>query len=365
MVPNPMLCDLSRFRSGSSWPLSFGSAFTTAECARIVQIYDSRLHRVVDDATPASASRVCHFDDQRSLLEAGSLDWILARVASRSGMDGSGACGAAALRELVNLTFMHTFTPEHPYFDWHTDTVPNDGSGRTYNLNVMLSVPGHDFEGGQLRVGDSKPRLAQGDLYAYPASLPHAVLPLSAGLRRTLVVVLRAPQANAGAGSDGSRSDVAKGTDSDLRRASYWRAVDRQFQTMLRGPLGLDPKVQFLRATFLEAQGRLAEAETAYWWHACRSAATRPDGAELRRGVLSATTSTETADAAGSEQAALGQLRACMDPGGWALEIAVRVVAWTWCVWYHAVVLWVAVVSVSSFATNPAKAGHQGKEQIY
>ena len=308
-----------------------------------MRLYDSGLERVVDNATPASASRVCHFDDQRSLLDGGSLDWILARIAAKSGMGRGGACSAAALRDLVNLTFMHTFTPEHDHFDWHTDTLPNDGSGRTYNLNVMLSEPGHDFDGGQLRVGDSTPSLAQGEVYAYPASLPHAVLPLSAGLRRTLVVVLRMPPAHAAVGSESSHGGAAKGSYGDPRPASYWRAVDRQFHAMLRGPLGLEPKVQYLRATFLEAQGRLTEAATAFWWHACRSAATRPDGAELRRGVLSSTTPTDKAGRAEAaaespEQATLRHLRVCMDPERWALErvtaeIAVRVFACTWSVW--------------------------------
>ena len=54
-------------------------------------------------------------------------------------------------RASIDFTLMHEFLPGD-FFDWHVDTTPGDGTGRTLNANVMLSDPLLDFEGGRFKV---------------------------------------------------------------------------------------------------------------------------------------------------------------------------------------------------------------------
>lgn len=100
-----------------------------------------------------------------------------------------------------------------------------------------------------------------GDLYVYPASTPHAVSPVTAGRRRTLVIALRAPLptdaplayvASAAATRAAAAAGLAAGALKIARveeeaavplRAAYWAAAERTFRDLCEGPLSGEPKV--------------------------------------------------------------------------------------------------------------------------
>ena len=139
------------------------------------------------------------------MLRTGELDWISERIVACANLrDAAGRKqNALGFRASVDFSLMHEFGPGD-FFDWHVDTTPGDGTGRTLNANVMLSNPSRDFEGGRLRIEPAAPAIthihaslyhpggrfrvgattlhvAQGDLYIYPASYPHAVESITAG----------------------------------------------------------------------------------------------------------------------------------------------------------------------------------------
>lgn len=103
----------------------------------------------------------------------------------------------------VDFVLMHEFKGAD-FFDWHVDTKPGDGTGRTVNVNVMLSnaalgqQPGQQtagYVGGGLRVGECDLQPQKGDLYWYPANYPHKVEDVESGTRHTLVMAVKTSDA--------------------------------------------------------------------------------------------------------------------------------------------------------------------------
>lgn len=102
-----------------------------------------------------------------------------------------------------------------------------------------------------------------GDLYMYPASTPHAVTPVTAGRRRTLVIALRAPlppdaplsaayaaaaaatRAAAAAGVVAGAARIPRGEEEEAvpSRVAYWAAAEKTFRELCEGPLAAEPKV--------------------------------------------------------------------------------------------------------------------------
>jgi len=272
----------------------FRSAFTPEECARIAQLFWERPPELDARTIPLlpnmehdqfRVARVNRFDDG-TLGSRGKLDFIFLRLAALlhgshaspllavGGIDvdalrsvgastDSIAAAARNLRARVAFTLLHEFTPRpgdpSPQFDWHADTKPGDGKARSLNVNVMLSAPGVDFEGGDLQVGSTRVAAQQGDMYLYPAAVVHRVAPILNGTRLTLVVALEDIAADGdGVVSDDGRSSLAR------RRELYWAHVEASYQRLATGPLANESKLHILHGEFLEGAGRNAEAHAAF-----------------------------------------------------------------------------------------------------
>ena len=158
-------------------------------------------------------------------------------------------------------------------FDWHVDSKPGDRTGRTLNLNVMLSSSDSDFVGGELQVGEEVLAPRQGDAYLYPAAMPHRVGPLASGTRHTLVIALTERHI---------QPSLEPAAYAERRRA-HWERMGEGFERVLSGNLSQTAKVHILHGEHLEAQGRAAEAQAAF----CKSyrtfgeAASREHAAEF------------------------------------------------------------------------------------
>ena len=169
-------------------PLVCRSAFSVHECGNISKLFVTSQLVEHDVRIAEGVHRTNRWDSAKGMQRAGQLDWIYERIIDCAGLNTS----ALAFRSTVEFSLMHEFTAGG-FFDWHVDTKPGDGTGRTFNVNVMLSVPGRDFGGGAFLLGAKTVALEQGDLYIYPASYPHAVEGVVSGRRRTLVVAVIEP----------------------------------------------------------------------------------------------------------------------------------------------------------------------------
>ena len=250
-------------------------AFTPEECDEIVQLFtgmerqeDVRENPLLPlmGTEPFGVARISRFDDGSRPEMIGQLhERVLAHA--RSFLVGHVPSGvltsAAAFSTVVDFTLLHEFRESHDRFDWHTDTRPGDGTGRTLNLNLMLSRAGEDYTGGALHVGSETITPRQGDLYAYPAALPHKVGALASGSRYTLIVALTERKLPSALDGEGASSN-----SSDPRDRAYWRAVEAAFGDLLLasrgGLLAHEPKVHILYGEFLEAAGRADEAQRAF-----------------------------------------------------------------------------------------------------
>lgn len=272
----------------------FAAAFTPSECADLVLAFDD-MEREVDrrsiellpsmEADEFGVNRVNRFDAGRALMRAGKFDLVHQRLlelgawplllpnathtlaeygamARRSGVGG-------AVASLVDFHLLHEFEPGG-HFDWHVDTKPRDGTSRTVNVNVLLSAPGVDYEGGELQVGADAVVASQGDMYVYGAATPHRVSPLTRGRRFTLVIALTEARHEESLGGASSRDTVE-------RRAAYWAQAEANLAALADGPLAAEPKVHILRGEHLEAAGRADEAKRSF----CASYRATPTAAEF------------------------------------------------------------------------------------
>lgn len=81
-------------------------------------------------------------------------------------------------------------------FDYHLD-VGASVSNRKLSLSVLLSDPDHDYEGGQFQVlvgrEPTNVELKQGSAVIFPSYLLHRVLPVTIGVRESLVTWVHGP----------------------------------------------------------------------------------------------------------------------------------------------------------------------------
>lgn len=263
------------------------NAFSRNECEEIVNLFrksfaaekDVRSNPLLPlmEGSPFRVARVNRFDDGtdphsiRKLHEA-----VLVRVRSalRDHVLVDQLETVDAFSSAVAFTLLHEFVAEeHGHFDWHIDTKPGDGTGRTMNINVMLSA-GDAYEGGELQVGNTTLKPQQGSMYVYPAALPHRVARLQRGRRYTLIVALATRDMSEAAG--GVEGGVASDRNADYWR-DYWRVREATFDELLAettGSLADEPKVHILHGEVLEAAGRDDEAQQAF----CRSYRALSDG---------------------------------------------------------------------------------------
>lgn len=232
----------------------FPRAFSPGECERIVAQLESAAVPDRDVRVHASVSRTNYWDHAPA---SGRYDWIYQRlltllnpVASRRDLWGFDlallASSPSAFAKHVDFVLVHEFK-SGDFFDWHVDTKPGDGTGRTVNINVMLSPP-DAYAGGDLEVGTATVRAQQGDLTCYPAALPHRVEDITWGRRLTLVVAVRIPD---------------DADDAQRAACGYW-ALAASNHERLRAQKGGVPKLNIVRAEWLAAQGDEEGADGAY-----------------------------------------------------------------------------------------------------
>jgi len=253
-------------------------AFTAEECDQIAAIFVERAQPEEDVRQYEGVARLNRWDVGKKLMRQGFFDAFYTRVVERT-IEAVGREMASALfpdvpdeaaedgaaggdlgkrfRELVEFNLMHEFDDsKHSYFGWHVDTKPNDGTWRTLNLNVMLSSPTVEFQGGALQVGAQVVATEKGDAYLYPAAFPHIVHDLQRGRRRTYIVALsEKPALQLGGG---------KLTALPRRFQQYWTAMEASLDALAAGALKDEPKFHLIRGDFLDATGRHAEARLAF-----------------------------------------------------------------------------------------------------
>jgi hypothetical protein len=254
------------------------NAFSTAECEDIVRAFEMMDQEQDNRQNPLLPGMTGSFDVSRANRYAtatmnDAVRSIIARLLSSASLNQTfsehtppGATASASIfQEMIDFTLLHEFRADtHTKgFDWHVDSKPGDRTGRTLNVNVMLSAPGQDFDGGELQVGESVVAPSLGDAYVYPAALPHRVSPLERGVRHTLVIALTERHTNAD--SVDATGGVAIGSAAySQRRRAYWQGIDAFFERVLKGSLRYEPKVHILHGEHLEAKGESAEAQAAY-----------------------------------------------------------------------------------------------------
>jgi PKHD-type hydroxylase len=84
------------------------------------------------------------------------------------------------------------------HYNWHTDALMGDSKApRKLTMVLSLSNP-HEFEGGELQVkiNDDQPQtleLQKGRAWFFPSWVLHRVTPVTAGIRRSLVLWVGGP----------------------------------------------------------------------------------------------------------------------------------------------------------------------------
>ena len=99
----------------------------------------------------------------------------------------------------LNEPFQYTIydAGEGGYYKWHVDMGEKNYEPRKISLSLQLSDPS-DYEGGdlELEVGDGpvSAEKAVGTLIAFPSYVLHRVTPVTAGLRKSLVIWVAGPE---------------------------------------------------------------------------------------------------------------------------------------------------------------------------
>jgi PKHD-type hydroxylase len=92
-------------------------------------------------------------------------------------------------------------------YDWHMDLCMGDShlpaemiEPRKLSLSLLLSEPGHDFQNGDFQfnlgneTGARTAECKKGRIVAFPSWMIHRVTPVTAGVRRSLVVWVTGPK---------------------------------------------------------------------------------------------------------------------------------------------------------------------------
>lgn len=73
-------------------------------------------------------------------------------------------------------------------YGWHLDIGRGDSARRKLSATIQLSDP-ESYDGGDLEMWNTKsPSRAQGTIIIFPSYLPHRVLPVTRGVRHSVVV---------------------------------------------------------------------------------------------------------------------------------------------------------------------------------
>ena len=238
------------------WP----KAFTPDETRAIVKLM-KQLPAEHDDRNDKSVKRTNFFEQAqgKELLEKGNGQyvWILQRIHGWYCDPDQNQHDDTSLEAFVagiDFMLLHEFDASG-FFDWHVDTKPGDGTGRTNNINVMLSDHrSGEYEGGALMVGTSVIPAEQGDLYSYPASFPHKVADITGGRRHTFIIAMKSSSFSNKIDNDKSNSHLQK----------LWEQAEENHKYLCSSN-PLESKFHLLYGEFLTALGRPdAEVDAKY-----------------------------------------------------------------------------------------------------
>ena len=87
----------------------------------------------------------------------------------------------------------YTTYKDNGHYDFHTDDG-NPGDPRKLSTILMLSQYDEDYEGGQFQFYGHNPfYLEKGDIVVFPSRESHRVLPVTSGLRTSIITWTRGP----------------------------------------------------------------------------------------------------------------------------------------------------------------------------
>lgn len=208
--------------------------FTPAETRAIIELMKSTLPVEFDERIDKSVRRTNYFDQGLSVTSPDSkYRWILERIHPLYAPPDQQSMETFVSN--IDFILLHEFDKDG-FFDWHVDTKPGDGTGRTNNINVMLTDRS-DYDGGTLTVGVQTISAQQGDCYWYPAALPHRVSDITRNQRHTLIIAMK---------------DTL---EVESERNEYWAVAEENHKSICT----LNPtesKLHMLYGEFLAALGR-------------------------------------------------------------------------------------------------------------
>mmetsp|Transcript_30430 Transcript_30430/g.45946 ORF Transcript_30430/g.45946 Transcript_30430/m.45946 type:complete len:397 (+) Transcript_30430:2194-3384(+) len=226
-------------------------AFTPAESVAIIKLM-KQLPVEFDDRVDKSVKRTNYFDKGGAVTSKDSkYRWIFEKIlplyAPPPSQQYNDECdGSSDLEDFVSridFILLHEFDGGG-FFDWHVDVKPGDNTGRTHNINVMLTERSQ-YAGGVLTVGLDDIPAQQGDCYSYPASFPHKVADITNGRRHTFIIAMKDLP-------EGEQSSTAK---LDQVRQDYWETAERNHQQLCASNPS-ESKLHLLYGEFLTALGR-------------------------------------------------------------------------------------------------------------
>jgi len=98
----------------------------------------------------------------------------------------------------ADIQYTEYHASEGGHYNWHHDIdwVRNDGLDRKLSVTVQLSEP-HEYEGGNFEFSEvespNSQSRAKGTVLVFPSYLSHRVMPVTRGIRKSLVAWFEGP----------------------------------------------------------------------------------------------------------------------------------------------------------------------------
>lgn len=174
-------------------PITFEGRIDADYCAHVKKIgsmFPARLAHTANDGVTnyrhAITRRV--FKDERSAeLWSNLLQMLLDINASAFGLD---------VTEIMPPDYL-VYGPGYGHFGWHSDiSYKDENLVRKVTMIVQLSEP-TDYDGGELQVFAEGPRVMpkrRGTVVSFPAFCQHQIMPVTRGVRESLVVFGMGPR---------------------------------------------------------------------------------------------------------------------------------------------------------------------------
>lgn len=176
-------------------------AFDENEIERIIEI--GEYHHRLEQAKVGGIQNRCDSKIRNSKVSWISLDQSTSFIYDRLAHIARDLNGQFFNIDLYGFTEEIQYTVydgsenEASHYTWHIDSGAANFAPRKLSMVVQLSDPS-EYEGGDLEVfygpEPTKLKKSKGMLYAFPSYLLHRVTPVTAGVRRTLVIWLTGPK---------------------------------------------------------------------------------------------------------------------------------------------------------------------------